>query len=75
MGRTRLPSKEPFPPHAAIHTTDRTAVIRAPVRGLDFVQIGEPKRANDGPQSVPDRLRRLRATLEYIAPRINLLHT
>ena len=35
VGRTRLPSKEPFPPHTEIH---RTRVIRAPVRGLDLVQ-------------------------------------
>jgi hypothetical protein len=27
VGQTRLPSKEPFPPHATIHTADRTSVI------------------------------------------------
>jgi len=70
VGRTRLPSKEPFPPHAAIHTADRTRVIRAPVRGLDFVQIVEPKRVNDGPHSLPDRLRRLRTTLERTTARL-----
>jgi hypothetical protein len=35
VGRTRLPSKEPLPPHTVIHTADRAQVIRAPVRGLD----------------------------------------
>jgi hypothetical protein len=24
VGRTRLPSKEPFPPHTTVHTADRT---------------------------------------------------
>ena len=75
VGRTRLPSKEPFPPHTVIHTADRMQVIRAPVRGLDFVQIDEPKRGKGGPQAGPDTLRRSRTALEYITPRLNNLCT
>ena len=74
MGRTRLPSKEPFPPHTVSNTTSSdSAGRRAPGRGLECLQIADPVRMNEGQPYVPDILQSLREKVNRLTPMVQNL--